>query len=185
MWHHPLDMIQHTHSLPQSIELLSAKLGDRAILSNLYQLYIHDFTDFVSLELEDNGKFSYDPLPPYWSEPNRFPFLIRADGRLVGFALIKKGSDFSGDSCVMEVADFFIIRGARGRGIGYSVAERIWKRFPGPWEVRIMITNVPALAFWTRAVCRYTQQTLKPMTVTKGDETRYLFRFESISDNPN
>jgi hypothetical protein len=48
-----------------------------------------------------------------------------------------------------------------------------------------MITNVPALAFWTRAECRYTQQILKPMTVTKGDETRYLFRFESVSDSPN
>jgi predicted acetyltransferase len=176
-------MIQDTHSLPQSTELLPAMLGDRSVLSNLYQLYIHDFTDFVNLELDDSGKFGYDPLPLYWSEPNRFPFLIRANDRLVGFALIKKGSDFSGDSRVMEVADFFVFRGARGLGIGYSVAERIWRRFPGPWEVRVMITNVPALAFWTRAVCRYTQQTIKPMTVTKDDETRHLFRFESTSDS--
>jgi predicted acetyltransferase len=114
-------MIQRVHLLPQSIELLPAKLGDRSVLSNLYQLYIHDFTDFVSLELEDNGKFSYDPLPPYWSEPNRFPFLIRTGGRLVGFALTKKGSDFSGDSCVWDMAAFFVIRGARGRSSGRSI----------------------------------------------------------------
>jgi predicted acetyltransferase len=171
-------MIQHTRP-PQWIRLTPATLEDRPVLSNLYQLYIHDFTDFVDLELGDDGRFTYDPLPPYWSERNRFPFLVKADGRLAGFALVKKGSDFSGNPEVWDIADFFVVRGARGQGVGYRVAEEIWRRFPGPWEVRVMITNAPALAFWTRAVSRFTGHKLKPDLITCGDETRYLFNFES------
>lgn len=171
-------MIQQTRP-PQSIELLSATIEDRPVLSNLYQLYIHDFTDFVHLELGDDGRFGYDPLSPYWSEPNRFPFLVRLDGKLAGFALVKKGSDFSGNAEAWDMADFFVVRGARGQGVGYKVAEKIWRRFPGSWEVRVMFTNAPALAFWTKAVCRFTGQNLKPVEVTKGEATRYLFNFES------
>jgi hypothetical protein len=35
------------------------------VFSNLYQLYIHSFTDFVEQPLSDNGRFGYNPLPPY------------------------------------------------------------------------------------------------------------------------
>ena len=171
-------MTQQTHA-PQSIELLPATIEDRSVLSNLYQLYIHDFTDFVERELGDDGRFNYDPLPPYWTESNRFPFLVRVERKLAGFALVKKGSDFSGNTEVWDMADFFVVRGVRRRGVGYLVAEQIWRRFPGPWEVRVMSTNAPAMAFWARAVCRFTRQDIKPMAVTKGEETRYLFNFES------
>ena len=175
-------MTQQTHA-PQSIELLPATIEDRTALSNLYQLYIHDFTDFVERELGDDGRFSYDPLPLYWTESNRFPFLVRVERKLAGFALVKKGSDFSGNTEVWDMADFFVVRCVRRRGVGYLIAEQIWRRFPGAWEVRVMTTNAPAMGFWARAVCRFTTQDIKPMAVTKGEETRYLFNFESKGES--
>jgi predicted acetyltransferase len=171
-------MTKHTRP-PQSIQLSSATVDDHPALSNLYQLYIHDFTDFVDRELGDDGRFSYNPFPPYWSEPSRFPFLVRVVASWLDLLLVKKGSDFSGDAEVWDMADFFVVRGARGHGVGYQVAEEIWRRFPGPWGVRVMLTNASAIAFWTTAVCRFTGQDLKPIKVTKGEETRYLFNFES------
>jgi predicted acetyltransferase len=57
-----------------------------AVLSNLYQLYIHDFTDFVDKPLGNDGRFDYDPLPPYWSHPDCSPFLVWVDGKLAGIA---------------------------------------------------------------------------------------------------
>ena len=176
------EMTQQTHA-PQSIELLPATIEDRSVLSNLYQLYIHDFTDFVERELGNDGRFSYDPLPLYWTESNRFPFLVTVERKLAGFALVKKGSDFSGNPEVWDMADFFVVRGARRHGVGYLVAEQIWRRFPGPWEVRVLTTNAPAMAFWARAVCRFTRRDIKPMAVTKSEETRYLFNFESKSES--
>src|ERR1700761_1296989 len=81
----------------RSVTLELASLQGSIVLSNLYQLYIHDFTDFVDRELGEDGKFTCDPLAPYWTDPQRFPFFIRSEGKLAGFALVKKGSDFSGD----------------------------------------------------------------------------------------
>jgi GNAT superfamily N-acetyltransferase len=96
-----------------------------------------------------------------------------------GFALVKKGSDFSGDGEVWEMADFFVVRGARGRGLGYAVAENVWRRFRGPWEIHILTENVPAQHFWTKAISRFLGRDVKPALATIGAQTRYLFLFDS------
>ncbi len=162
-----------------TVEVRPATQQAQPALSNLYQLYIHDFTDFVQQPLGDDGRFDYDPLPPYWSESNRFPFIVWVDAKLAGFALVKKGSDFSGKTEVWDMADFFVVRGVRGKGVGYSVAKSIWQQFPGPWEVRVITANVPARQFWAKAISRFLGKTIEPELVTKGEETRYLFLFES------
>ena len=172
--------MNHQRNNPSAtVEVTPATLEEGPVLSNLYQLYIHDFTDFVERPLRNDGRFDYDPLPPYWSEPSRFPFIVWVDAKLAGFALVKRGSDFSGNTDVWDMADFFVVRGLRGRGVGYSAAKSIWQQFLGPWEVRVITTNVPAQQFWSKAISRFLGKAIEPALVTKGEETRYLFRFES------
>jgi predicted acetyltransferase len=165
-------------SIPPLAELLPATIEAKPVLSNLYQLYIHDLTEFVEQALGDDGRFGYDPLPQYWTEPDRFPFLVKAEGRLAGFALVKRGSSFSGDPNVWDMGDFFIIRGARGHGVGTAVAQQLWWKFPGVWEIRVMPANIPALQFWKRAISRFVGHAIEPALITKAGETRWLFRFE-------
>ena len=178
-------MSQQKPKPPESIELLPATLGDQPAISNLYQLYIHDFSDYVEQKLGDDGRFGYDPLPPYWTEPDRFPFLIRVDGSLAGFALVRKGSVFSGKTDIWDMADFFVVRGARGIGVGYVITKEIWRRFPGPWEVRVLTTNLNALTFWSKAISRFTGHPLEPILVTDGEDTRYLFLFAAREYTPS
>ena len=107
------------------------------------------------MTLGSDGRFEYGSLSLYWTEPNRFPFIVRVDGRIAGFALVKKGSDFSGDLTVWDMADFFIVRGERRRLVGQSAASEVWRRFPGQWEVRVLPNNIPALGFWSKAISNY------------------------------
>jgi predicted acetyltransferase len=172
-------MNDQQNNQPATVEITRATQEAQPVLSNLYQLYIHDFTDFIELPLRNDGRFDYDPLPPYWTDPDRFPFIVRVDKKLAGFALVKRGSNFSGRADVWDMADFFLVRGVRGKGIGYSVAKNIWQQFPGPWEVRVITTNVPAQQFWAKAISRFLGKAIEPELVTKGEETRYLFLFES------
>jgi hypothetical protein len=51
---------------------------------------------------------------------------------------------------VKDVAEFFVIRGARRRGVGSCAAESLWSAFPGRWEVRVRRANSGGLAFWSR-----------------------------------
>lgn len=161
------------------IEVIHAMPEQRPILANLLELYAHDFSEFYDLELGADGRFGYKDLPMYWGGPDRHPFLVRVDGRLAGFVLAKRGSEVSGDEDVWDVAEFFIIRGYRRRGIGTEVAHEVWRRFPGHWEVRVMKRNNKAKEFWERAIAKFIGESVSPVSVEKDGESWYLFSFES------
>ena len=93
----------------QHVEVVPATLEQQSILANLLQLYAHDFSEFHDVDLGPDGRFVYASLPLYWSEPDRHPFLVRVDGRLAGFVLVKRGSEVSGDKTVWDMAEFFVI----------------------------------------------------------------------------
>ena len=143
------------------------------IVANLIQLYAHDFSEFLHLELGADGRFNYEPLPLYWSEPNRHPFLVRMDGNLAGFVLVKS------NGAVWDMAEFFVVRGYRRQGIGTAIAHDIWKRFPGQWEVRVMQSNHSAYLFWERAITGFAGAAAASVRVENGGKGWHLFSFES------
>jgi predicted acetyltransferase len=159
------------------LEVFSAPPEQQTILANLLELYIHDFSEFRKMELGPDGKFGYPKLPLYWHEPGRHPLLVRMDGTLIGFALVKRGSEISGSGSVWDMAEFFVLRGYRGRGIGSEIAHKIWKQFPGAWEVRVMPSNRPAHRFWQRAITRIKGEVTHSRRVEKADESWRLFTF--------
>jgi predicted acetyltransferase len=140
-------MTQRGASPSASIDLILATPEQQSILANLIELYAHDFSEFLDVEMGEDGRFGYKRLPLYWSEAGRHPFLVRMDGKLAGFALVKRGSEISGDADVWDMAEFFVLRGYRRRGIGIQVAHRVWREFSGKWEVRVMQSNVQAQRF--------------------------------------
>lgn len=171
------------------LEVVSAAPDQAPLLANLLELYAHDFSEFHNLEIGEDGRFGYQALPLYWSEPDRHPFLIMLDGKLAGLALVKKGSgvsgldvsgpDVSGGDAVWDMAEFFILRAYRRRGIGTRAAHQVWRRFPGPWEVRVMEANVSAQQFWAGAVATFVGTAIHPVRIENGGECWNLFSFES------
>jgi predicted acetyltransferase len=123
-----------------------------AILRNLFELYCYDFSEQLSLELKPNGRFDIALGDEWWTRNDHFAFLIRHEGKLVGFALVRKGSRVSTNPDVKDVAEFFVARGARRRGIGTAAARALFETFPGAWEIRIRASNAPAQHFWARVV---------------------------------
>ena len=131
---------------PVNVEVIPATPEQQPILANMLELYAHDFSEFHDIELNPDGRFGYTKLPLYWVEPNRHPFLVMVDHKLAGLVLVKKGSEISGDDTVWDVAEFFVVRRYRRRGIGTEIAHKIWRRFPGRWEVRVMESNPPRIS---------------------------------------
>ncbi len=160
------------------IEVLPAPPDQQSILANLLEFYAYDFSEFHSLELGSNGLFGYKNLPLYWNERGRHPFLIKVDGGLAGLALVKRGSEFSNNADAWDVAEFFIMRAYRRRGIGMAVAHEIWRKFPGPWEVRVMESNGAAVKFWQRAITTFTGRPIEPAPIEKDGKCWYVFVFE-------
>jgi predicted acetyltransferase len=162
-----------------NVEVIPATSEQQPILANLLELYAHDFSEFHDVELNADGRFSYPKLPLYWLEPNRHPFLVMADRKLAGLVLVKKGSEFSGDDAVWDVAEFFVVRRYRRRGIGTEIAHKIWSRFPGRWEVRVMESNQTADRFWERAIAEFAGEPIPSARIEKEGEFWRLFSFNS------
>jgi predicted acetyltransferase len=139
---------------PIRVEVLPATLEQQPVLANLLELYSHDFSEVIDLQLQPSGRFGYPRLPLYWQEETRHPFLIMVDGQIAGFALLSKGSQVDQDPEVWDMAEFFVVRGYRKRGVGRLAAHEIWRRFPGSWEVRVRTGNESAESFWKAVIDR-------------------------------
>src|SRR6266567_2550391 len=169
--------LEPVHIEPVHVELVPALPAHQPILSNLLQFYLYDFSEFNPIEPGPDGRFEYPQLPLYWSDPGRFPFLAVVDGKWAGFVFIKQLPDSGGDGC--DMAEFFVPRSYRRRGIGLRLAHLAFERFPGAWQVRVMESNSAACQFWQQAIESFTGASMLP-TRTRVDGTAwYVFRFES------
>jgi predicted acetyltransferase len=161
------------------LEILPAGREQETVLANLLELYAHDFSELRRLNLREDGRFGYEALPLYWTEPGRFPFLIKMDGSLAGLVLVKRGAGISGVEVVWDMAEFFVVRGCRRRGVGTQAALEVCGRFPGAWEVRVMQKNDAARLFWAKAVSLFTGEQSHPVAFEQGGDAWVLFSFES------
>jgi predicted acetyltransferase len=156
------------------VELIPAAVAQAPILENLIELYAHDFSEFHPVEIGEDGRFGYRTLPLYWSDADRHPFLIRVDGKLAGLVLVKRG-----EGAAWDMAEFFVMRAYRRGGIGTQAAHDVWRKFPGPWQVRVMDSNVSGRRFWAAAIASFTGSTIEPGSVELNGVSWWLFSFES------
>lgn len=151
------------------------------LLANLLELYLHDLSEaFPAIEIDANGRVGYDKLALYWSEPERrFPFLIRADGRVAGFVLVTRGSPVSDDPDVLDVAEFFVLRRYRRSGVGRAAAFLLWDRLSGQWIVRVSEGNRGAIPFWAGVIADYSGGTATETRRPGTPNAWRVFSFES------
>ena len=161
------------------VEVSAATADHAPVLANLLELYAHDFSELADLRLNADGRFGYAPLPLYWQESNRYPFLVKVDAALAGFVLVKKGSAVSGAETVWDMAEFFIVRGHRRQGIGMRVAHEVWRKFPGPWEVRVTERNQAGQAFWQRAIAAFMGMAIEAAVNEVNGKSWHVFSFET------
>jgi len=137
-----------------TLEIISADLSDKIILRNLLELYQHDMSEFNEEDVNEQGEFGYNYLDNYWTEPGRFPFLLKYSGEIAGFALVRQVSE--DDLAHFTMAEFFILRKYRQLGLGRSVALQLFERFDGQWRIAQEAGNYLAQEFWRKVISAYT-----------------------------
>jgi predicted acetyltransferase len=126
------------------------------VLRNLWELYVHDFTEFLPLEPQAGGRFETDASFAVRVAPPLELLWIKRDGLTAGFVFIRPASHLDGDPTVSDLAQFFVLRGHRRTGVGRAAALLALARRPGRWEVREAAANTPAQRFWRRVVAEVT-----------------------------
>jgi predicted acetyltransferase len=97
------------------------------------------------------GEVSYPPFDNYWREDRHWPFWAVRGGERIGFALIR----FAPEHNAMQIAEFYILPEHRRDGAGVAFARALMERHPGPWKMRQMAVNKPAVAFWRKVAEPY------------------------------
>ena len=95
----------------------------------------------------DEGVYKCGRLTSYFGDPDRRGYLISWQHAPAGFAFVQ--------GLLQEprmIGDFFVVRGARRRGVGAAVARELLGRHPGRWEIGFQDGNHGAPDFWRRVV---------------------------------
>ena len=107
--------------------------AERPLLMRLVELYLHDLSETTGWDVGDDGRFvETDAYDRYGVDGGHHALLLRVAGRPAGFALVDERSPLPGSKDCRFVAEFFVGRAHRGRGVGSAVARAVFDRFPRP-----------------------------------------------------
>jgi predicted acetyltransferase/RimJ/RimL family protein N-acetyltransferase len=161
------------------VQLVPATLDkDYPIIQNMADYYSYDLSEYMGWPQEKDGTFNIGmDFIKYWQADNTFPFIIKYEEELAGFAIVDK--DVTDSSNNFNMAQFFIIRKFIGRGIGRQVAFQCFNKFIGKWEVFVMPGNEGAYQFWKKTIGVYTADKFTECTRTVNNYDRNIFEFST------
>lgn len=140
------------------IYIVPATTEQMPVIQNMARFYAYDlskscgFYQLFDWSFSENGLYEALDVSKYW-QPNCFPFIIRVDSELAGFALINKIG--SAPDVDWNMGEFYIVGKFQGKGIGRQVAFELFNKFPGQWEVMQIPPNLPAIKFWKKIIAEY------------------------------
>jgi len=169
----------------------------REFFLNTWPLYVHELRGFGAdfYTLDATGQWQ-PRIAPDWvanvtpnlnlrapapahdpSQPFQRTHVISRDGWPIGFACVGlRPFKYMPDDCDYGLAEFFLVHGQRGGGLGERAVDAVLRAYPpGSWHLRVLAGNTRALRFWAK--------TLPALAVHALDERReagdIAFRFTS------
>jgi predicted acetyltransferase len=134
--------------------------SDRQWIESVYRDYLTDLAPLgtgVFPALPEFGHREPDQLASWFADSGARLLTILKDDQPVGFAMVRTGQVLPGRGAVdYSMAEFFIARPYRRRGVGQEAVRLILDRFSGRWHIMEYQRNPQAIAFWRRVVGAYT-----------------------------
>ncbi len=156
------------------LALQEVKTAGVDVVRNLARFYVYDMSEHCGFSCPESGLFGCRDDRFWRCERNRF-FLVRAGREIAGFAVVESPAGTADH----DMAEFFILRKFRRRGLGTEVARRLFAMLPGEWTVMQLPENRPAIAFWRRVIADYTSGDFRESRGRHGGYAVLVQRFAS------
>lgn len=145
------------------IDIKKINSSDKEVLVNLFQLYMHDITKWLHMDVNKHGLFEYNEIDLYFlNDKNRKAYFIMVDNNIAGFVLIdKEFLILEKSKNTYNISEFFILNGYKRKGIGKIIAKKIFDKHQGKWEVRPVPKSKEAYDFWINVIKKYTNDNYK------------------------
>lgn len=163
------------------IDIEPIMIEQKSVFMQMMELFKYDFSEFSDDDLNEYGYFGYPRIDDYWNEEGRYPFFIRVDGKLAGLVLVRSCCEYNDLSSPHNIAEFFVMKKYRKKGVGKEAAIRIFDMFPGGWEIAWWTANLPAQNFWGKVVESYTNGKYHTFRVEEASRAGYIFDNSALS----
>lgn len=161
-----------------SVRDARASANDRQWIENIYRDYLDDLSPLntgLFPILGEVGHRGHDQISRWFADSSCYPLIIVKSAAAAGFAMVARVAALAGRGDVdYRMAEFFIERSQRRRGIGQTAVQIILNRFAGRWEINEYLRNPIAVNFWRRVVGAYTGGQYEERIV--NGEVRHLFQ---------
>ena len=137
------------------------RVDEKVLLARFMELYSYEFSAYTGDDINEYGCYGYDHIDDYWNEEGRFPYLIRVDGKIAGFALICPHCDYLKEAGARCIGEFFVMLKYRRKGVGAAAATQLFEKHRGAWEICYLRNNLPASKFRKNVVEKYTNNNYK------------------------
>jgi predicted acetyltransferase len=126
-----------------TIKLITASEAKKSELRDMLSDYLRELSQYGDVDLE------YPFFDCYWTDDDRWPYLIVKGGNTLGFALVNTWSP-SGKGTDFAIAEFYVLPEFRSAGVGRQAFARLLHNRSGIWELGVMSSNEAGKAFWER-----------------------------------
>ena len=153
---------------------------DREWIRSVYREYVSELSASKTGRFPVLGEWDareHEFLAGWFADSSAHPFVIVSAGQRAGFALVARPPAFPRTDVQYRMAEFFVVAGARRRGIGAGAAWLLFNRFAGDWEVLEDEQNRAALLFWRRVISRQTDG--RYSETRSAGEVRHRFRTDA------
>lgn len=140
-------------------------------------LYTYELSIFedetTNFKLLDNGLYEMSRyFELYWKEEERHPYILKYNGELAGFVLHRFNEDK-----MNEISEFFVLNKYRKLGAGTFMANEMFKRYKGKWEIRTLLKNKIAQEFWRKIIKEASNNDFEEHLIRNN--SRYAFYFKN------
>lgn len=138
------------------LALVRVPLQDKHTLWNMLQKYLYEFSRFYYTEMDEQGNYPYRYFDSYFGapEPGRAAYFIKSGQKTIGFALINRHSE-TAEEIDYAIAEFCVFPIYRRKHYAREAVKQLFEQFPGKWQMKYHINNLPAAQLWKSAASQY------------------------------
>ncbi len=155
------------------VEIVEVTAENKAVLNNLMEKYLYEFSQWEKTDINENGLYDYEYLDCYFTEENRYPYFIKSDRKLAGFALISDYPEVPDEETDFCLSEFFILYKYRRSGVGREAVAQILDKHHGKWQLKRHPHNTASVYFWNSVIDRYTNGNYRLIEAYPNREVDY------------
>ncbi len=129
-----------------NVSIRRATDAERPLIERLLELYLYDMSEVHSFAIGADGLYHYERLDEFWQHP----YLVLERDSVAGLALVIARCPITGREPCFFMAEFFVLRAHRRKGVATAAAGHLLSRHRGLWHVGVIDTNSAAAAFWRK-----------------------------------